>query len=196
MKENISCFYLRNLLNAYLLINGVFILKYTPVLQGTSWAQKLGRMYIRLAIEKCNFPLDSPHRQKKIRDFMQRKTLYCIIFMSYKTYGIFMINTQYVNCRHQRLRMQMTFAKIQCRLLQLHVTCICLCDIWNVSDINKVFSKSNCRNMPKLTLYIGKTSWNPDICRKINLHAKFLWLRMIRTVNNFFTAQWVFFNCQ
>ena len=30
---------------------------------------------------KMHFPLDSPHRQKKIRDFMQRKTLYCIIFV-------------------------------------------------------------------------------------------------------------------
>ena len=51
---------------------------------------------------KMHFPLDSPHRQKKIQDFMQRKTFYCIIFMSYKAYGMFMINTQYVNCRHQR----------------------------------------------------------------------------------------------
>ena len=42
---------------------------------------------------KMDFPLDSPHRQKKVRYFMQRKTLNCIIFMSYKTYGMFMINT-------------------------------------------------------------------------------------------------------
>ena len=31
MQGSISCFYLRYLLNAYLLINGVLMLKYTPI---------------------------------------------------------------------------------------------------------------------------------------------------------------------
>ena len=86
------------------------------------------------------------------------------------------------------------FAYIQCTLLQSHLTYICLSDIRNVSDINKVPSKSKCLNMRKLMLKIGKTRWNADICRKINLHANFLWLRMIHTVYKFLTAQWFFFN--
>ena len=40
--------------------------------------------------------------------------------------------------------------------IQLHVTCICLSDIRNVSDINKVLNKTNCLNMGKITLNIGK----------------------------------------
>ena len=48
--------------------------------------------------------------------------------------------------------------------------------------------------MRKLTLNIGKIRWNADICRRKNSHANFLWLRMIRTVNNFLKAQWFFFN--
>ena len=63
-------------------------------------------------------------------------------------------------------------------------------DIRDVSDINKVLSKSNGPNMRKLTLNIGKTRWNADICKKINLHANFLWLSMIRTINSFLMAQW------
>ena len=72
---------------------------------------------------------------------------------------MFMINTQYVNYRHQR-----RFLNCDCKwfcintrytLLQLHVTCTCLSEIRNVSDVNKVLSKSNCLNMRKLTLNIG-----------------------------------------
>ena len=67
-------------------------------------------------------------------------------------------------------------------------------DIRNVSDINNVLSKSNCLKMRKPTTNIGKTRWNSDICRKMNLHANFLWWMMIRTVNNFLTAQWLNFH--
>ena len=60
------------------------------------------------------------------------------------------------------------------------------------NDINKELSKSNCLNMRKLTLNIGTIRWYADICRRKNSHANFFW--MIRTVNNFLTAQWFFFN--
>ena len=52
-----------------------------------------------------HFQLVLSHRQKKLRDFMQRKDLIALFsssYMSYKTYGMFITNTQYVNYRHQR----------------------------------------------------------------------------------------------
>ena len=74
-------------------------------------------------------------------------------------------------------------------LLQLHVTCICLSDIRNVSDVNEVLTKSICLNMRKLTLNIGTIRSYADICRRKNSHANILWLSMIRTVNTFFKAE-------
>ena len=64
-------------------------------LQGTSRVRKLGRMRIRLAVEQIYFPLDSPHRQKEIREFMQRKTLYCIIFI--KIHVLSNIQVRFIN---------------------------------------------------------------------------------------------------
>ena len=60
-------------------------------------------MRIFLAVEKKNtFPARFATQVKENMGFYAVENTLLHIFMSYKTYGMFMINNQYANCRHQR----------------------------------------------------------------------------------------------
>ena len=115
-------------------------------------------MHIRLAKVINAFPACFTTQAKENKRFYAAENT-LLHYFHHKTYGMFIINTQYVNYRHQRLFYTAhlnDFAQIQCTPLQLHVTCICLSDIRNVSDTNKVLNKLNYLNMRQITLNIGK----------------------------------------
>ena len=48
----------------------------------------------------------------------------------------------------------------------VHVACIYLPDMRNAIDRNKALNKTNCLNLWKLMLNIGKMRWNADRWRK------------------------------
>ena len=122
MKENILCFYLKYLLNAYLLISGVFMLKYIPTRNKPS--PKARSDAHPPGSGKNALPAGFTVQAKEnTRFYAAEHTLFhnvhqatCPVICLYilKTYGMFMISTQYVNYRHQRhfkLGMQMILHK-------------------------------------------------------------------------------------